>query len=117
MKFKYLRCVLDESSTDEAECRRNVGNERRVAGGIMHLVNARGLELECPRVLHNLLPLTVFMYRSETVIWKEKERSTVRLYRGLLGVMRMNNFPNALIRKMSRVTKGLMKMFSNLSPM
>ena len=38
--------TLDESGTDEAECR------RRVAGAIRSLVNAGDLQLECARVLH-----------------------------------------------------------------
>ena len=30
LKFKYLGCVLDESGTDEAECRRKVESGRRM---------------------------------------------------------------------------------------
>ena len=41
-EFKYLRCVLDESGTDGAEC-----SGMRVAGPIRSLVNARDLQLEC----------------------------------------------------------------------
>ena len=36
-KLEYLRCVLDESGTDQAE--------RRVAGAIRSPVNARDLQL------------------------------------------------------------------------
>ena len=51
---------------------------RRVAGNIRYLVNARDLQLECARVLHEYLDLVpVLMYGSETVM-KEKERSKVR---------------------------------------
>ena len=32
LEFKYLGCVLDESSTYEAECRREVASGRRDAG-------------------------------------------------------------------------------------
>ena len=46
-EFKYLGCVLDESGTDEAECRRKVVNGRRVAVAKRSLVNARILQ---PRV-------------------------------------------------------------------
>ena len=46
-EFKYLRCVLDESGTDGAECSRKVASGRRVAGAIRSLVNARDLQLEC----------------------------------------------------------------------
>ena len=38
-----LGCVLDESSTDEAECCRRVASGRRVAGAISSMVNARSL--------------------------------------------------------------------------
>ena len=51
-EFKYLGCVLDESSTDEAECSRKMGSGRRVAGAIRSPVNASSLQLECARVLH-----------------------------------------------------------------
>ena len=50
-EFKYFESVLDESGT-EAECRRKVASGRSVAGAIMTLVNARGLQLDCGRVLH-----------------------------------------------------------------
>ena len=51
-EFKYLRCVLDESVTDVAECSRKVASGRRVAGAIRSLVNARDLQLECASILH-----------------------------------------------------------------
>ena len=51
-EFRYLGCVLDESGTDEAECSRKVVSVRRVAGGNRSLINARSLQLECVRVLH-----------------------------------------------------------------
>ena len=46
-KFKYLRCVLDKSGTDGAECSRKMASGRRVKGAIRSLVNARNLQLEC----------------------------------------------------------------------
>ena len=46
-ELKYLGCVLDESGTDGAGCSRKVASERRVAGVIRSLVNARDLQLEC----------------------------------------------------------------------
>ena len=52
-EFKYLRCVLDESGTDEAECCKKVESGRRVAGAIRSLVNTRSLQFECARVLHD----------------------------------------------------------------
>ena len=39
LEFKYLRCVLEESGTDEAECRKKLGSGRGVAGAIRSLVN------------------------------------------------------------------------------
>ena len=33
-EFKYLGCVMNESGTDEAECRRKVASGRRVTGAI-----------------------------------------------------------------------------------
>ena len=64
--FKYLGCVLDESGTDEAECRRKEARGRRVTGAIRSLVNARGLQPQCPRVLQVQLFVPVVMYGSET---------------------------------------------------
>ena len=52
---KYLGCVLDELSTDEAECSSKVASRKRVAGAIRSLVNARGLQLECARFLYESL--------------------------------------------------------------
>ena len=47
---------------------------RRVAGAIRSLVNFR----ECARVLDETLLLPVLMFFSETMLWREKERSRVR---------------------------------------
>ena len=47
-------------------CRRKVVSGRKAAGVIRYLVNARGLQLDCARVLPAL------MYSGKTVIWKEK---------------------------------------------
>ena len=57
------------------------------------------------------------MYGGETMIWKEKERPRIRavqmdILRGLLGIRKMDKVPNARIRELSGVTKGLMKVFS-----
>ena len=41
-EFTYLGCVLDESSTDEAECRRKVATRRRVAGALGLCTGSRG---------------------------------------------------------------------------
>ena len=59
--MKYLKCVLDESGTYEAERRREVASGRRVAGTIRSLINAKNLQLECGRILHKLLLVPVLM--------------------------------------------------------
>ena len=69
-----------------------------------------GLHLECAMILHESLLVPVFTYGSETMIWREKERSRIRAVemdniRGLLGIRRMNKFPNARIRQLCGVTK------------
>ena len=51
--FKYLKSVLDESGTDGAEC------SRKVECAIRSLVNARDLQLDCARVLHETLLVPV----------------------------------------------------------
>ena len=61
-KFKYLGCVLDEAGPEGAECC------RKVTSTIRSLVNARDLRIECAKVLHETLPVPVFMYGSETVM-------------------------------------------------
>ena len=77
-EFKYLGCVLEESVTDDAEFSKKVASGRRVAGAIWSLVNAGSLQLECARVLHESLMVYVLTYGSETMIWREKERSRIR---------------------------------------
>ena len=50
---------------------------RGVADAISSLVNNRGFQLECPRVLYESLLMAVLMCGSETMIWKEIERSRI----------------------------------------
>ena len=71
---------------------------RRVAGTIRSLVNAVSLQLECARGLHESL-LEPVTYGSETMIWREKERSRIRAVqmdnlRGLLSINRTDKVPN-----------------------
>ena len=52
------------------------------------------------------------MYGSETMIWKENERSRIRAIqmdklRGLLGIRRLDKVPNAQIRELCGVTKAM----------
>ena len=55
--------------------------------------------------------MPVLMYGSETMLWREKERSRVRavqmeILRGLLGIREVDR-PNARIRELCGVKKGL----------
>ena len=50
----YIGYVLDESSTDDAECC------RKVVAAIRYLVNARSLQLKYARVLHEALLILFF---------------------------------------------------------
>ena len=65
---------MDESGTDGKECNRKVASGRRVAGALSFLVNAKDLQLECARVLHETLLVPILIYGSETMLWKEKSR-------------------------------------------
>ena len=52
------------------------------------------------------------MYGFETMLWKEKKRSRIRVIqmdnlRSLLGIRRMDRVPNARIRELCGVTKGV----------
>ena len=49
-------------------------SRRRVVDAIRSIVNARDLQLECARVLQETLLVPVFMYSSETMLWKERSR-------------------------------------------
>ena len=60
-----MGCVLEESVTDVAECHRMVVCGRRAVGTIMSLVNARGLQFLCARVMHEALIMPVLMYGSK----------------------------------------------------
>ena len=103
---------MDESGTDGAECSRKVASGRRVAGTIRSLVKASSLSLERARVLHELLLVSVLTYGIETMKWIEKERSRIRAVqrdslRGLLSIRKMDRIPNARIRELCVVRKGL----------
>ena len=85
---------------------------KRAASTIRFLVKVRDLQLECAKVLHETLLVTVLMYGSETMLWKEKERSRIRAVqmdnlRGLLGIRSIDRVPNARIRELCGVTKGI----------
>ena len=78
---------------------------RRVEGAIRSLVNVRGLQLECARVLQETLLIPLLMYDSKTIIWKEKEKSrigAVLMYnlKALLGIKKMDKVLTAQMRKL-----------------
>ena len=77
--------VLNESGTDGAERNWEVASRRRDAGAIRYLVNTRDLQLECARIFHETLLVPVLMYGSDTMLWKEKERSRVRAVQRIAG--------------------------------
>ena len=85
---------------------------RRVVCAIRSLVNARDLQFECSRILHETLLVPFLMHSSETMLWKEKERYRSRTVQmnnltGSLGIRRIYRVPNAQIRELCEVTKGV----------
>ena len=63
------------------------------------------MQLEWARVLHETLLVPVPMYDSKAMLWKEKERSRIKVVqidtlRGLLSIRRMDRVPNAWIREL-----------------
>ena len=90
MRFKYLECVLNESGTNETEYSRKAVSGRRVVGDIRSLVDAGNVQLECALVFLDSFLVPALAYGSETMIWREKERSRIRALqmdnpKGLLG--------------------------------
>ena len=63
---------MDKSGTDGGECSRKVASGRRVAGAIRSLVNARDLQLQCARILHETFLVPILMYDNETMLWKRR---------------------------------------------
>ena len=99
-EFIYFGCVLDESDTGEAEYRRNV------RGAIRSLVNARDLELQCATVLLETLVIPVLIDERETMLWKETERSRIR-------VVQMDN----LRGEDERIAEGILQSFDHVERM
>ena len=67
------------------------------------MANVRSLQLECSGVLQESLLVPVLTYGNETIIWRKKERSSIRVVqmdnlRGLLGIRKIDKVPNARIR-------------------
>ena len=118
LELKYLGSVLDKSGTSGS----------KVAGSIRSLVNARSLQLECVKFLHESLLMPVLTYGSETGIWEEKERSRIGSVqmdniKGLLGIRRMDKIQNAWIKQLYGVMKdvdektGVLQWFSHVERM
>lgn len=71
---------------------------RKVAGAIKYLVTAKGLNIECTRVLReSMLPLLI--YSSETMAWNMMYRFKMQSVQmdnvwGVLGMLRINKMRN-----------------------
>src|SRR5678816_2452184 len=107
---RCLRYMFVEKGAYDAECSRKVVNGRKVVGAIKSLVNVKGLSLECARVLHESMLLTVLLYSSETMVWNKKYRSKVQSVlmdnlRGVQGVRRIDKMRNERIRELCGVKK------------
>ena len=77
------------------ECYRKVVSGRKSAGTIRSLVNFWSLQLDCGKVLYETLLMPVLVYGSETIVWKEEERSRIRVVqiydlRGLLDIRKLD---------------------------
>ena len=110
LRIKIFGCVFGQIGYRLSRVK--VASGRQVAGNTRFLVNARDLQLECAGVLNETLLVLVLMNGSETMLWKEKERSRIRVVqmdnlRGLLGIRKMDRVLNAWIRELCRVKKGL----------
>ena len=69
-------------------------------------------QLQCARVLDESLLVLVFTYGSETMMWREKERSRVKAVQmdnlsGLLCIRGIDKVPNAWIRQLCGETNGV----------
>ena len=76
-----------------------------MAGAIRFLVNNSDLQLVCAEVLYETLSAPVLTYDSETMLWKEKERSRIRAVqmdnlRGWSGIRRRDRVPKSRIREL-----------------
>ena len=94
-EFKYLGYVLHESGIDERS--KKVASRWRVACAIRFLVNARSFQLQCARVLH--VSLLVPVLRCGV--------AQMDNLRGLQGIRIMDKVPNARLRQLCGVTRGV----------
>ena len=70
------------------------------------------MSLDCARVLHDSLLVPFLIYVSETMIWRWKDSSRIRVVqmgniRGLLGIRRMYEVLNVRVEELCGVTKGV----------
>ena len=91
--------------TNQVQKRQSVVGRLQVLLGLWLMLGACSL-----RVLHESLLVSALTYGSETMIWKDKERSSIRAVqmnnlRGLLGIKRMDKIPNVRVRELCGVTR------------
>ena len=83
--------------------RQNVVGRCQVGGGVAGAF--RSMQLEFARVLNESFLVPVLIYGSETMIWRENQRSRIRAVqmdnlRGLPGIKRMDKVLNAETREL-----------------
>ena len=92
--------------------KQNVAGNWRMGG--QSLANARYLQFEWVRLLHEGLLISNIIYGSKTMVWREKERSrnmAIQMdnHRGLVGIWRKYRILNTRARKLFGRKKGWMK--------
>lgn len=77
-QFKYLGYKLNEKGTDDADNSRKVVKYRKVTSAIESFGNAKGLSLECNRVLHEDSLLPMIMCNIIIMMWNENKWSKMQ---------------------------------------
>ena len=81
----------------------NVLGKWQVGGScICNQIRRLCLQLGCAGLLPGILLVPVLMYKSEAMVWREKERARIRAiqmdnFRGLLGIRRINRMLNGWV--------------------
>ena len=102
---------MNESGKNNADCCRKVASGRKVTGAVRSIVMLGVCSLSVRGCyMRDFSYLLCCM--AEKMIWREKERSRIRAVqmdnlRGLLGVREMDRVPNAIVRELCGVTKGV----------
>ena len=73
--------IWDLFRINQVQLKENVVGRWQVGGAIRSHVNDRDLLLECAKVLHETLLVSVLMYGSKTTLWKEMEKYILGLCR------------------------------------